>query len=51
MGCMVSALCSTGTSIDRLKTVMNDSVWGQVFPRPLQLRAAQNPFLYQQNSP
>ena len=31
MGCMVSALYSTGTPIDRLKIVMNDSVFNQVF--------------------
>jgi len=31
MGCMVSALYSTGTPIDRLKVVMNDSVFNQVF--------------------
>ncbi len=31
MGCMVSALYSTGVPIDRLKVVMNDSVFSQVF--------------------
>lgn len=31
MGCMISALYSTGTPIDRLKVVMNDSVFNQVF--------------------
>ena len=31
MGCMVSALYSTGVPIDRLKVVMNDSVFNQVF--------------------
>ena len=31
MGCMVSALYSTGTPVDRLKVVMNDSVFSQVF--------------------
>jgi len=31
MGCMVSALYATGTPIDRLKVVMNDSVFNQVF--------------------
>ncbi len=31
MGCMVSALYSTGTPVDRLKVVMNDSVFNQVF--------------------
>ena len=31
MGCMVSALYATGTPVDRLKVVMNDSVFNQVF--------------------
>ncbi len=31
MGCMVGALYSTGKSIDQLKTVMNDDVFGSVF--------------------
>ena len=31
MGCMVSALYSIGTPVDRLKVVMNDSVFNQVF--------------------
>ncbi len=31
MGCMVSALYSTGTPVDRLKVVMTDSVFSQVF--------------------
>lgn len=31
MGCMVSALYSIGTPVDRLKVVMNDSVFSQVF--------------------
>ncbi|WP_213804471.1 patatin-like phospholipase family protein [Granulicella sp. dw_53] len=31
MGCMVSALYSTGKTVDQLKIVMNDSVFNQVF--------------------
>jgi len=31
MGCMVSALYSTGNTIDQLKTVMNDQVFNSVF--------------------
>lgn len=31
MGCMISALYSTGTPVERLKVVMNDSVFNQVF--------------------
>ncbi len=31
MGCMVGALYATGTPVDRLKVVMNDSVFSQVF--------------------
>ncbi len=31
MGCMVGALYSIGTPVDRLKVVMNDSVFSQVF--------------------
>jgi NTE family protein len=31
MGCMVSALYSTGTTVDQLKTVMNDEVFNSVF--------------------